>query len=112
MRVTVERIEPKDEEELIVRCYDPGAAWVSSVTEAASGHRTICGWQEDTRKIGAGIRFPTWHRKITRFLERIFRTSMSGWKQTVRFLGNSGTLPDGYMTACVRKKAIRAAIPA
>ena len=48
MRVTVERIEPKDEEELIVRCYDPGAAWVSSVKEAASGHRTICGWQEDT----------------------------------------------------------------
>ena len=35
MRVTVERIEPKDEEELIVRCYDPGAAWVSSVKEAA-----------------------------------------------------------------------------
>ena len=48
MKVTVERIEPKDEEELIVRCYDPGAAWVSSVTEAASDHRTICGWQEDT----------------------------------------------------------------
>ena len=48
MRVTVEQIEPKDEEELIVRCYDPGAAWVSSVTEAASGQRTICGWQEDT----------------------------------------------------------------
>ena len=48
MRVTVERIEPKDEEELIVRCYDPGAAWVSSVKEAASDHRTICGWQEDT----------------------------------------------------------------
>ena len=47
MRVTVERIEPKDEEELIVRCYDPGAAWVSGVTEAASGQRTICGWQED-----------------------------------------------------------------
>ena len=48
MRVTVEQIDPKHEEELIVRCYDPGAAWVSSVTEAASGQRTICGWQEDT----------------------------------------------------------------
>ena len=35
MRVTVERIDPKHEEELIVRCYDPDAAWVSSVTEAA-----------------------------------------------------------------------------
>ena len=44
----MEQIEPKDEEELILRCYDPGAAWVSSVTEAASGQRTICGWQEDT----------------------------------------------------------------
>ena len=48
MRVTVERIDPKLEEELIVRCYDPGAAWVQGVTEAASGHRTICGWPEDT----------------------------------------------------------------
>ena len=35
MRVTVERIEPKHEEELIVRCYDPDAEWMSSVTEAA-----------------------------------------------------------------------------
>ena len=42
----------------------------------------------------------------------IFRTSMSGWKQTVRFPGNSGTLPGGYMTGCVQRKAIRAAIPA
>ena len=48
MRVTVEQIDRQCEEELIVRCYDPGAAWVSSVKEAASGHRTICGWQEDT----------------------------------------------------------------
>ena len=48
MRVTVEQIDRTHEEELIVRCYDPGAAWVSSVTEAASGQRTICGWREDT----------------------------------------------------------------
>ena len=48
MRVTVEQVDPKHEEELIVRCYDLGAAWVSSVREAASGQRTICGWQEDT----------------------------------------------------------------
>ena len=48
MRVTVEQIDRTREEELIVRCYDPSAAWVSSVTEAASDHRTICGWQEDT----------------------------------------------------------------
>ena len=48
MRVTVEQIDPKHEEELIVRCYDPGAAWVLGVAEAASGQRTICGWQEDT----------------------------------------------------------------
>ena len=41
MRVTVEQIDPKHVEELIVRCYDLGAAWVSSVKEAASGHRTI-----------------------------------------------------------------------
>ena len=47
MRVTVEQIDRTREEELIVRCYDPSAAWVSSVTEA-SDHRTICGWQEDT----------------------------------------------------------------
>lgn len=47
MRVTVERIDPQHEEELIVRCYDPDAAWVSGVTEAASGQRTICGWRED-----------------------------------------------------------------
>ena len=47
MRVTVEQIDRTREEELIVRCYDPSAAWVSSVTEAASDHRTICGWQED-----------------------------------------------------------------
>ena len=48
MRVTVEQIDPKHEEELIVRCYDPGAAWVSGVTEAASGQRTIRGRREDT----------------------------------------------------------------
>ena len=46
--MTVEQIDRTREEELIVRCYDPSAAWVSSVTEAASDHRTICGWQEDT----------------------------------------------------------------
>ena len=48
MRVTVEQIDRQCEEELIVRCYDPSAEWVLGVAEAASGHRTICGWQEDT----------------------------------------------------------------
>lgn len=47
MRVTVEQIGPAHDEELIVHCHDPGAAWVRSVTEAASGQRTVCGWQED-----------------------------------------------------------------
>ena len=48
MKVTVEQIDRKREEELIVRCHDPGAAWVEGVREAASGQRTVCGWQEDT----------------------------------------------------------------
>ena len=47
MRVTVEQTEREREEELIVRCHDPGAAWVESVTEAASGQRKVCGWRED-----------------------------------------------------------------
>ena len=47
MKVTVEQIDPKREEELIVRCHDPGAAWVEGVTEAAAGQRTVCGWRED-----------------------------------------------------------------
>ena len=48
MKVTVEQIGCEREEQLIVRCYDPGADWVGQVTEAASGQRTVCGWQEDT----------------------------------------------------------------
>ena len=48
MKVTVEQIDPQREEELIVRCYDPGEAWVEDVREAASGQRTVCGWQKDT----------------------------------------------------------------
>ena len=48
MKVTVERIGPEREEELIVRCHDPGASWVEGIREAASGQRTVCGWQEDT----------------------------------------------------------------
>ncbi len=48
MKMTVEQIDRQCEEELIVRCHDPGAAWVEGVREAASGQRTICGWQEDT----------------------------------------------------------------
>ena len=47
MRVTVEQIDREREEELIVRCHDPGAAWVARVTEAASGHLSVCGWLED-----------------------------------------------------------------
>ena len=47
MRVTVEQIDRAREEALIVRCHDPGAAWVERVTEAASGQRTVCGWRED-----------------------------------------------------------------
>ena len=48
MRVTVEQIGREREEELVVRCHDPGAAWVESVTETASGQRTVCVWREDT----------------------------------------------------------------
>ena len=47
MRVTVEQIDRECEEELIVRCHDPGAVWVESVQKAASGQRTVCGWRED-----------------------------------------------------------------
>ena len=45
--MTLEQIDREREEELIVRCHDPGAAWVEGVTEAASGQRTVCGWRED-----------------------------------------------------------------
>lgn len=41
MRVTVEQIDREREEELIVRCHDPGAAWVQDVQEAASGQQTV-----------------------------------------------------------------------
>ena len=47
MKVTVEQIDRQCEEELIVRCHDPGAAWVGSVREAAAGLRTVCCWRED-----------------------------------------------------------------
>ena len=47
MRVSVERIDREREEELIVRCHNPGAAWVEGVKEAASGQRTVCGWRKD-----------------------------------------------------------------
>ena len=48
MKVTVEQINRECEEELIVRCHDPGAAWVEGVREVASGQHTICCWREDT----------------------------------------------------------------
>ena len=48
MKVTVEQIGKDRGEEVIVRCHDPGAEWVSNVTEAASVHRMICGWQDDS----------------------------------------------------------------
>ena len=48
MKVTVEQIDRQCEEELIVRCHDPGASWVECVREAASRQRTVCGWREDT----------------------------------------------------------------
>ena len=38
MRVTVEQIDREREEELIVRCHDPGAAWV----QAVAGGRMRC----------------------------------------------------------------------
>ena len=47
MKVMVEQIDREREEELIVRCHDPGAAWVQDVQEAASGQQTVCGWRED-----------------------------------------------------------------
>lgn len=46
--MTVEQIGREHEEELIVRCHDPGASWVERVAEAVSGQRTVCGWREDT----------------------------------------------------------------
>jgi len=48
MKVTVEQIGKDRGEEVIVRCHDPGAEWVSNVTEASSVHRMICGWQDDS----------------------------------------------------------------
>ena len=48
MKVTVERVGREKEEELIVRCHDPGAAWVEGVRKAASGGHTICCRREDT----------------------------------------------------------------
>ena len=48
MKVAVEQINREHEEEVIVRCHDPGAAWVERIMEAASGQRTVCGWREDT----------------------------------------------------------------
>ena len=48
MKVTVEQIGKDRGEEVIVRCHDPGAEWVSNVKEAASVHRMICGWQDDS----------------------------------------------------------------
>jgi DNA-binding LytR/AlgR family response regulator len=47
MRVTVEQIDQAREEELILRCHDPGAAWVERLTADASGQRTVCGWKAD-----------------------------------------------------------------
>ena len=47
MRVTVEQVDREREEELIVRCHDPGAPWVQSVQEAASGQQAVCGWRND-----------------------------------------------------------------
>ena len=47
MRVTVEQIDREREEELIVRCHDPGAAWVQDVQETVSGQQTACGWREN-----------------------------------------------------------------
>ena len=47
MKVTVAQIDRQCEEELIVRCHDPGAAWVESVRAAASDRRTVCCWRED-----------------------------------------------------------------
>ena len=43
----MEHIDREHEEELIVRCHDPGATWVQRVQEAASGLKAICGWRED-----------------------------------------------------------------
>ena len=48
MKVSVEQVDRTREEELLVRCHDPGADWVKDLTEAASGRRTVCGWREDT----------------------------------------------------------------
>ena len=47
MKINIEQIDREEEQELIVRCHDPDAAWVESVKEAALGQRSICGWSDD-----------------------------------------------------------------
>lgn len=45
MKVSVERIGLEREEEVVLRCRDPEAAWVGRVREAASGSRRISAWK-------------------------------------------------------------------
>lgn len=46
MKFSVERIAAEREEELVVRCHDPGAAWVESVREAARGQRLVNAYKD------------------------------------------------------------------
>ena len=44
MKITVEQVDRETEEEVVVRCHDPEAAWIGNVREAASGQRWVCGY--------------------------------------------------------------------
>ena len=44
MKITVEQVAQETEEEVVVRCHDPEAAWIGNVREAASGQRWVCGY--------------------------------------------------------------------
>ena len=43
MKVTIEKIDPAQEEEVIVRCYEPSADWVGFVQCVRGGERGLTG---------------------------------------------------------------------
>ncbi len=46
MKITVEQVAQETEEEVVVRCHDPGETWVGNVREAAGGQRWVCGYRD------------------------------------------------------------------
>ena len=46
MKITVEQVAQETEEEVVVRCHDPEAAWVGTVREAIGGQRSVCGYRD------------------------------------------------------------------